>query len=107
MTRVHPQRFEVATGLCSCRIRTLRGSDTDGQLVVVDVRAVDAAAELTALANGTPSYVFTYDPKAPRTTTRLYLHRRSTQDVTREPAGFTPEKVVLPHVCRLSQQKGT
>lgn len=90
-----PVELICTAGKCSCGAKIVRGLDDRRELTTVDVRTIDAAAELTAWAAGRPSYVL--DLARP---SGLTLTRRTTRDIVRRPVGFKRERVLLAHQCK-------
>ena len=91
----------AVAGRCACGARIVRSETVGGSLLTVDPAPVDAAAELRARMDGRRSYVLALGAGVG---TRMTLAERTAADIKKKPAGFTRDRIVLAHVCRLTRR---
>lgn len=81
-------------GKCPCGARIWRAEAEAGDVLTVDPDPVTSAAELRALAGGTPTYQLGWHRAG------VTLTVRTERDVRLRPVGFrVGDRIVLPHRC--------
>lgn len=85
-------RTAVAGRCPQCGRRTLRGTDQDGSVVVVETGDHTAADELRAWVAGRTTYRLAWRG-------HMELDRRTPHDLIVDPAGYSPGRIYAAHIC--------